>query len=127
MQTQETLGTRFKRFVTLMGAIFAISLAVIISQRLSADALAMLLGLGAGVVIMLPCLMLLLMLWRRQEERSEERGRTSMHAAPPVIVVSPPMLPGYGNPYGNSALRDTGLAWDMTPAERKFTIVGGEG
>lgn len=122
------LGTRLARFVGLLGALFAVSAAVIVTQRLSHDALALLLGLSCGVMVMLPTLALGLFIWRREDARRQARQQQSMSgpaATPPVIVVTPQALPGYGQ---TPAFPSAQAANPWTPAhgERVFKIVGGE-
>jgi hypothetical protein len=128
MEEREPLGKRLRRFVTLFGIVFTVTVAVIVTQRLSNDALALLIGLTAGVIVMLPFVALLFLIWRRQERQVREQYQSrSAQGNPPVVVVTPTGLPGYGQQ--RPALRDEGRSqWSMSaPAERKFTIVGGEG
>lgn len=124
---KESLGARFKRFVLLLSMLAVIVLVVVVTQRLSDDALALLVGLAAGITAMTPALLLLGALWRRQEVRLQERlsaPQVGATAAPPVIVVAPPMLPGYGGQRQDGW--NANALWASAPAERKFTVVGGE-
>jgi len=126
MVEQESLGKRFKRFLILVGLIVSLTTGVVIVERLSNDALALLLGLIAGVVVMIPCLFLLAFLWRRQERHAEVPERAPVTAAPPVVVVTPSMLPGAGAQYSAAWGGNPAAAWPVMQAERKFTIVGDE-
>jgi len=128
-----SLGKRLGRYVTLIGAIFAVTAAVIITQQLSRDTLALLVGLTCGVMAMLPTLGLGFLIWRREDARHQEQTRlqtqqqhTQPYATPPVIVVSPQALPGTMN--GQPALQSSGQPWSWAPSQsqRSFTIVGGE-
>ena len=124
METRESLGKRLGRFVALMGILFVVTTAVVVTQRLSQDSLALLVGLACGVGVMLPTVALALLLWRREELRQPAGHSTPMNA-PPVVVVTPQALPGYGMQppaYGDN----TAWQWNASPAERTFTIVGGE-
>jgi uncharacterized SAM-binding protein YcdF (DUF218 family) len=119
------------RFVLLVGAIFAITAGVVVTQRLSDDALALLLGLACGVLVMIPTAGIGLLLWRRESARQQRPPRPETTGSPPVIVVTPSALPGYGAQ--RPALGQSGQgehsdgAWTMAPRrERNFTIVGGE-
>ncbi len=127
MEERESLGTRFKRFLTWFGMLFVLTAGVVVTQRLRADALALLVGLSVGVAVMAPSLLLLWMLWRRQETRLQERA-SAMPApiSPPVVVIAPSMLPGYGQQRSLAWDNNANAAWAMAPAERKFTIVGSE-
>jgi len=127
------LSRRLGRFATLIGAIFAVTAAVIITQQLSRDSLALLVGLTCGVMAMLPTLALGFLVWRREDARRQEQmqlqtrqQRTQPYATPPVIVVSPQALPSTLN--GQPALQQPGQPWSWAPSQshRSFTIVGGE-
>lgn len=125
MREQESLGKRLGRLGVLLGVVFALAAGVVVTQRLSSDALSLLLGLACGVGAMAPTLLLGAVLWRRQEERlREQRSAAPASAQPPVVVIAPPMLPGYGAQY--PALPEQPLAWTPSRQERKFTMVGGE-
>ncbi len=126
-----SLGQRVGRFVLLVGAIFAITAGVVVTQRLSDDALALLLGLACGVLVMIPTAGIGLLLWRRESARQQRYARSEPTGSPPVIVVTPSALPGYGAQrpaLGQSGPGEYGDgAWTMAPRrERNFTIVGGE-
>ena len=54
----EPMGKRIGRFLIMMGLVFAVSAGVVVTQRLSDDTLALLLGLGCGVAAMLPTVVL---------------------------------------------------------------------
>ncbi len=121
------LGRRLARFCALLAALFAITAAIIVTQRLSRDSLALLIGLSCGVMAMLPTLALGLLIWRREDARRAElaqRQPAPYPSQPPVIVVTPQALPGYGqqNPYGTAPPNP----WLPASGERSFTIVGGE-
>jgi len=126
MTDRDSWRGRLGRLVALLGSVGAVTAVVVVTQRLSDDALALLVGLSCGVAAMAPAIGLGVWLWRRQElERQREVPRSSAPAAtPPVIVVAPGALPGYGNPWG--ALPSPPASWEVAPAERKFTIVGEE-
>ncbi len=130
MNERPSVGQRLGRFALFVVVLFVVTVTVIVTQRLSDDALALLVGLGAGVVFMVPPLFIMVLVWRRQELRREDRWSERQQAAQPsVVVVAPPAFPGYGPGYGRqqSALPYENLAPWSAPAERKFTIVGGEG
>jgi hypothetical protein len=126
LEPRAPLGQRLARFFGLMGAIFAIALAVIVTQRLSHDSLALLIGLTCGVLAMLPTLALGILVWRRDEVRRHERDQpprqSSYPTTPPVIVVTPQGLPGYGQ---QPALSHTEPQSPWAQPERVFKIVGG--
>jgi len=122
-----SLGKRLTRFIALIAAIFTVTAAVIITQQLSRDSLALLVGLTCGVMAMLPTLALGFLIWRREDARHQEQiQHPQPYATPPVIVVSPQTMPGMMN--GQPALPPSEQPWSWAPSQsqRSFTIVGGE-
>jgi len=124
MEKRESLGKRLGRFVALVATVFAIISAALVTQRLSQDSLALLLGLGCGVAVMTPTLGLGFLLLRREWARSSAPTSSLPTIQPPVIVVAPPALPGYSMP---SSYTPSPAVWPQ-PANtgRTFTIVGGD-
>jgi hypothetical protein len=117
-----------KQALVLFGILFFVVLAIVVGQRLSTEAMAVVVGVVCGVVASVPVsLGLLLLLGRlpnlRSGERPEEPARR--RDIPPVIVVAPgPIQPNWPNPgYGGSA------AWPLNRLpgqERPFRIIGEE-
>ena len=124
-----SLGKRLARFATLIGVLFAIGAAVIVTQKLSQDALALVVGLTCGVMAMVPTLALGAFLWRRDHRQTPTerlQDRPPSYQSPPVIVVTPQALPGQqGGRYPNGGY-DGGQAWMPANGQREFTIVGQE-
>ncbi len=125
-EEREPLGKRIKRFLTLVIIVFTITVGIIVTQRLSNDAIALLIGLAAGVMVMVPLIALLFYVLRRQERRRREEFQTRSTTQPQIFVVSPPALPNYGS--NRPGVWDQAYQnnWQMRGAEREFTIVGGE-
>ena len=126
-QQRESIGKRVGRFVTLIGIVFAISGGVVVTQRLSEDALALLLGLSCGITAMLPTVMLG-GFWLKRELGHREvvrqmPGQPAMQ--PPVIVVTPQALPGYGQASTAALSTPVPSQWQSVSAAREFKIVGG--
>ncbi len=124
METPEPLGKRLSRFVALLGIVFTVTAVVVITQRLSQDSLALLVGLACGVGTMLPMIMLGVFLWRR--ENAQQAAQRMPSAIPPVVIVTPQALPGYGLQQPTAGEPNAGWSWNNTPQNRMFTIVGGE-
>jgi len=104
---------------------FAVTLAVVVGQRLSDQAMAVLAGAVCGVGASIPTS--LLIVWvtrRRQEEHAEQRpAQPPAGAYPPVIVVQ---QPGHSAMTGPSYPHPSGyLAPYTPPSPREFTVVGG--
>jgi hypothetical protein len=125
VQTHEPLGKRLGRFVGLLSVIAVVTGVVVVTQRLSRDALALLVGLTCGVMAMAPTIGLALLVWRREETR-QQTSNANPAMTPPVIVVTP-QLPGYGvQPALPGSAQQATWPWQPAPNERVFTIVGGE-
>jgi hypothetical protein len=110
-----------KRIAALLALAFVIALGIVIGTRLSSDAIAVLVGVMAGVAASIPTGLLLIVVTRRsdgadEEDDYEERRRES----PPVIVVAPGsaphVLPQYvGNPQAQLP---------AGPGRRRFRVMG---
>jgi hypothetical protein len=115
-------GERLKIFTGLVVTAFAVALAVVIGNRLSDQALAVLAGAVCGVGAAIPTSLLIVAVTRRHEE---SRARPTMYppatqgAYPPVIVVAPP-----GAQPGPNAWNALPPAFN-SPTPRQFTVVGG--
>lgn len=132
MGDRDSLAKRLQRFITFLGLLSAILLIATVTQRLSEDALALLVGLIMGATLMIPLLALVFFVWRRDASNMRmERNTSSNPGNMPVVVVAPPALPnGYGLlpqwPQQNHQPVINADFWSSTPADRKFTIVGEE-
>jgi hypothetical protein len=111
-----------KAALGLVALAFAVTLAVIVGNRLSDEALAVLAGAVCGVGAAIPTSLLILAIVRRKD-KSEERSQTypqQQGAYPPVIVVAPPNV--QQQPFNWNGGYPPSLA---PPSQREFTIVGG--
>jgi hypothetical protein len=88
----------------MIGIAFAVTLAIVIGKKLSTDALAIVIGVGIGILASLPAMGVLLVSVligrRRREEEPLDNSQQSSRAYPPVVVIqggSTPQLqaPGY--------------------------------
>jgi hypothetical protein len=127
MPVNEPLGKRLGRFMALMGTVFMVTVGIVVTQRLSADALAMLIGMVFGLLAMLPLVGLIALLWRRDATRRTTTSAPlpAQAPSPPVIVVSPAALPQYSNQPQAWREQSATMLWANAPNERQFTIVGG--
>jgi hypothetical protein len=126
-----SLRVRFARFLGLVGTLFAVSVAVVVTQRLSQDSLALIVGLTCGIAAMLPTLVMGGILWRRESNRHLERlmqeavareQQSSMN--PPVIIVSPPGVSGYGDQQPTLTHQQSPWGWASSHGKRDFKIIG---
>lgn len=78
-----------KRIGAGVGVVFVVALAVIIGQRMSTDAMAVVIGVIFGVVASIPTSLLVVLVTRRAQERELETARRNVDRVPPVVVVNP--------------------------------------
>jgi hypothetical protein len=116
-----------KRAVTIVAAAFALGLAVVIGNRMSADAMAVVVGVVCGVLASVPTSLLLLWtLARRQGAGADAQARNGMAGPYPPVVVVNPGSSGYGVPgYGPSLPK---MEHSLPPpgGPRSFRVVGDE-
>jgi hypothetical protein len=118
---------QLKIVVGIMAVGFAVTLALVVGNRLSDEALAVLSGAVCGVGAAIPTSLLVAVVSRRRDEqRNEERGQrgaatTAPGSYPPVIVVAPPSGPQYAGDW--RAIPSAAPWWGELP-ERRFTVVG---
>ncbi len=121
--------------VIIVGAAFAVALVVVIGSRMSADAMAVVVGVACGIGASVPtCLFLVWALVRRAQGMAAEAqgyGRNGAGASyPPVVVVNP----GYGaQSYGPAPgmispppAQLTGANGQFVGGQRTFKVVGDE-
>ena len=117
--------SNIKQIVILLAVAFVVTLGVVIGTRMSSDALAVLVGVIAGVAASIPTALLLMAVTRRREmpyrDRYEEAQRSS---SPPVIVVTPGSMPQQLPPYANAYPYQS----QMPPSNqrRQFRVMGYE-
>ncbi len=124
MNEQTRHNNVVKRLQVLAGlaaTAFAVTLAVIIGNRLSDEALAVLAGAGCGVGAAIPTSLLVVAVTRRHDQARAPTttiAPQSQGPYPPVVVIAPPS----GQRWGEGG----GLPTFEAPAQRRFTVVGGE-
>jgi hypothetical protein len=115
-------GVGLKRALLLLGLVFAIALAVVVGKRMSAEAMAVVVGVVCGVAAGIPTsLLLLLLLSRRERTPSPEEPRAGAGHYPPVVVIqggAPQALPP-GLPAGYWPAPAPGMT-----GQRQFHVVG---
>ncbi len=113
----------------IVSSLFAITLALVVGQRLSSQALAVVVGAVCGVSATLPVSLALLILASREWRRSErwEAPPTRGASAPPVIVYSPPQFNPAPYALGPAQPRYYMPPETATPGmSRDFRIIGEE-
>ena len=117
---------RLKLLAGLTVMAFAVTLAVIVGNRLSDEALGVLAGAVCGVGAAIPTSLLVVAVSRRRGESRDAgpfgHATQSPHAGPypPVVVITPPT--GQQRPDAWSGLPPALSG----PGQRRFTVVGGE-
>lgn len=90
-------GLGLKQIVMIIGLTFAITLAVMIGKRMSAEAMAVVIGIACGVLASVPAsLLLLLVLGRGGSQTRGSQGEVDRRGYPPVVIVqggAPQALP----------------------------------
>ncbi len=131
---RENRWRRLKTFLGLVTVAFAVTLAVVVGNRLSEEALGVLAGAVCGVGAAIPTSLIVVAVSRRQSEdrssgrvRGREMDSDPRHTYPPVVVISP-----QGDHPSSYGWRDTGRGSSGyrslpmgPPTEREFTVVGG--
>ena len=104
-----------KKVATIALVAFAVTLAVIIGQRMSTDAMAVVVGVACGVLASIPTSLLILAVSGRRGEREVQQRRDY----PPVVIVNPGnSQPRYLQPPFQAPLNQE--------QERQFRVIGDE-
>jgi hypothetical protein len=101
---------------------FAVTLAMVVGNRLSNEALSVLAGAVCGVGAAVPTSLIILSATRRRSEVHDRPTAQAPHQSgsyPPIVVVSPPSTP---QPAGGWNALPASMA---APEGRRFTVVGG--
>ena len=119
----EGVGASVKTVAMVLGFIFVVTMGVVVAKRMSAEAMAVVVGIVCGVAAGIPTAVLLfVVLTGRQRARLEENARQDRRAGyPPVVVIQ-----GGGQPAQMQGLQ-AGY-WPAPqagpPAERQFQVLG---
>lgn len=112
-------NSRQRRLQVLAGVTataFAVTLAVVIGNRLSEQALTVLAGAVCGVGAAIPTSLLIVAVTRRRDE-GQHSIQQPHNTYPPVVVIAPP---------GGQRWLEGGVGPAFeAPTQRQFTIVGG--
>ena len=115
----------FRRWLGVGAILFLVTLAVVIGVRMSAEAMAVVIGVIFGVAASIPTSLLILAIMWRREQRAASAGpkRGGQEALPPSVVIVNPGSSGMANPYRQPAyLPQPDLQWGNPP--RQFRVVG---
>ena len=113
-----------RNFLIAVVLIFCVTLAVVIGNRMSTEAMAVVIGVVCGVAASIPMSLLILIVTSRAG-RSNEQAMTQGHASyPPVVVIQggQPLQLGQGYaPYLPALMNTLGSG-----QQREFTVIGDE-
>jgi hypothetical protein len=111
-----------KRILACSLVAFSVALAVVVGNRMSAEAMAVVIGVVCGVTASIPMSAIILALSRRSQTAVRD-DNPSPASTPPFFVVaaSPPAPPAVGWPDANRAYRAPAI-----PAPREYRIIGDE-
>ena len=118
-------GLCIKQALLVVGVVFAVALAIVVGKKLSAEAMAVVVGIVCGVAAAIPTSILLLVVFTRRDRQQMDDmdSRSRQQASPPVVVIqggAPQALPP-GPQAGYWPTADPGPA-----VNREFHIVGGD-
>jgi len=116
------LGSRIKIALGLLAAVFTMTLAVVVGNRLSDQALAVLAGAVCGVAAAIPTSLLIVAVTRRRDESRVAPTAPTYGNYPPVVVVTGP-----GPQQQASGWNALPASMVTAPTERRFTVVGSPG
>lgn len=109
-----------KKLMFTLGGLLMAGVGVAVGFRMSADAMAVIVGIFFGLVATIPTT-LILIYTMRQRDVQQAQSRQQMGQYPPVVVVNSPPGGAGGVNYGNRPML-TGAA----SSERSFKVVGDE-
>lgn len=108
-----------KRALLIIGVAFAITLAVVFGTRVSADALAVIVGVILGIFAGIPTTVLVIFVMTRQRPGLNSGGPPQMSAQPPVVVINATDRTALSSP----ATPSLSLPYSTEPT-RKWTVIG---
>lgn len=100
-----------------LAAVFLAGLGVVIGNRMSTEAMGVVVGVVLGVAASIPMVLIILLFMARRDKKEEERRQASY---PPVIVVTGS---GQAQPMRTPYLPPVNYGGD---GQRAFTLIGDE-
>ncbi len=119
-------GPSLRQMMVGLGVVFVGVLVVVVGKQMSAEAMAVVVGVICGVAAAIPTSVLLLVVLTRSERRryeEEERRRSAQGSYPPVVVIQG------GTPQSLPAGPQAGYWPSAAPgplSDRQWQVVGGE-
>ena len=118
-------GLGIRQALLVVGLIFAIALAIVVGKKMSAEAMAVVVGIVCGVAAAIPTSILLLVVFTRRDRQQldDMEARSRQQVSPPVVVIqggAPQALPP-GPQAGYWPAAQPGPT-----VNREFHVVGGD-
>jgi hypothetical protein len=111
-----------RKFFFVAGIIFVVTMGIVVGFRISADAMAVIIGIICGVLASVPATVLMVWTLRQRDKQLEmQGGGARMGHFPPVVVVNGQGTTGYGNQMPPPPM----LASNANGA-REFKVIGQE-
>lgn len=101
-----------KRALLIMGICFSVTLAIVFGVRVSADALAVIIGIVLGVASTVPTTLMTVYLLTRHRA---SQNPPVLPYQPPVVVINTPDKPGLTQP---------AASLPTLPTPRQWTVIG---
>ena len=135
-------GGNVRQLVALLALGFIVTLGVVVGTRMSSDAIAVLVGVIAGVAASIPCALLLMAVTRRRETEAPSRYGDQQYedhryndrrysdridprrAVPPVVIVTPGNATPQQWPY--AAAFPYQATQPQPQSQRQFLVMGYE-
>lgn len=123
-------GGSMRELVALLALGFIVTLGVVVGTRMSSDAIAVLVGVIAGVAASIPCALLLMAVTRRRDRKVSVRYQDRQYrdhvdphrTAPPIVIVTPGNAAPQQLPYARSfPYHDT---HPQQQPRRQFRVMG---
>ena len=109
--------------IALLGA-FVIVLAIVVGKRMSADAMAVVVGVVCGIGASIPTSLLMLFLLSRRQEAEPPAPVAPAPQMPSIMIVSPPH--GMLSPYGQAPTAYTQAPPNYMHGPRQFQMLGSD-
>lgn len=111
------------KILSIAGVVFAVTLAAVIGVRLSADAMAVVVGIVCGVLASIPTTAILVWVLRQRDKQFEAQWqRNGLGSYPPVVVVNGQGQNGTNGYHPAPSL----MAGTTPPGGRSFKVIGQE-
>lgn len=121
---------KFRAIMTICVLAFVITLAVVVGQRLSSEAMAVLLGVIAGVAASIPTSLIVVWLATRTQQQPVHRAEVRRNDSQPterVVVIAQPQVqaPQQQQPWTPAVYSPQPPFAPHIHQPRRFTIIGG--